>query len=83
MDILTDVLWSLNWNDIGMIQVVLLTDGMDTRPFRLPWPLATTAFDVSPSDTYNFAAERLEGRRTYEVKDFAILNQSLHHAFVN
>lgn len=45
------------------LQVVLLTDGMDTRPYRLPWPSATTVFDVSPSATHNVAAERLEGRR--------------------
>ncbi|KAG0584647.1 hypothetical protein KC19_3G225500 [Ceratodon purpureus] len=49
--------------DAPLRQVVLLTDGMDTRPYRLPWPSATTVFDVSPSATHNVAVERLEGRR--------------------
>ncbi|KAG0584646.1 hypothetical protein KC19_3G225500 [Ceratodon purpureus] len=46
--------------DAPLRQVVLLTDGMDTRPYRLPWPSATTVFDVSPSATHNVAVERLE-----------------------
>lgn len=43
-------------------QIVLLTDGMDTRPYRLPWPPASMIFDVSPNTTFNIAVERLEGR---------------------
>nr|PNR28380.1 hypothetical protein PHYPA_028972 [Physcomitrium patens] len=41
-------------------QIVLLTDGMDTRPYRLPWPPASMIFDVSPNTTFNIAVERLE-----------------------
>lgn len=29
-------------------QVVLVGDGMDTRPFRLPWPTGTVLYLVAP-----------------------------------
>ncbi|KAF8014920.1 hypothetical protein BT93_H0656 [Corymbia citriodora subsp. variegata] len=45
----------------GLKQVVLLTDGMDTRPYRLNWPSSTLTFDISPDDIYKEAAEKLEG----------------------
>lgn len=46
--------------DTPLRQIVLLSDGMDTRPYRLPWPTASAVFDISPSAIYNVAAERLE-----------------------
>ncbi|KAI6694692.1 hypothetical protein NL676_022402 [Syzygium grande] len=45
----------------GLKQVVLLTDGMDTRPYRLNWPSSTLMFDISPDEFYKIAAEKLEG----------------------
>ncbi|MED6121397.1 hypothetical protein PIB30_029773 [Stylosanthes scabra] len=45
----------------GVKQVVLLTDGMDTRPYRLPWPASTIIFDISPERIFKMAAEKLEG----------------------
>lgn len=42
-------------------QVVLLTDGMDTRPYRLSWPTSTIIFDISPDRVFKRAAEKLEG----------------------
>ncbi|EXB33501.1 Putative S-adenosyl-L-methionine-dependent methyltransferase [Morus notabilis] len=44
----------------GLKQVVLLTDGMDTRPYRLSWPTSTIMFDVSPDRIFKTAAEKLE-----------------------
>ncbi|CAM8959351.1 hypothetical protein QQ045_003226 [Rhodiola kirilowii] len=41
-------------------QVVLLTDGMDTRPYRISWPHLTVIYDVSPNSTFNFAAQKLK-----------------------
>ncbi|XP_058200106.1 O-methyltransferase 1, chloroplastic [Rhododendron vialii] len=41
-------------------QVVLLTDGMDTRPYRLGWPNSTLIFDVSPERVFRKAAKKLE-----------------------
>lgn len=43
------------------MQVVLLTDGMDTRPYRLSWPTSTIIFDISPDRVFNGAAEKLKG----------------------
>lgn len=44
----------------GLNQVVLLTDGMDTRPYRLKWPNSTLIFDVSPKSVFKSAAQKLK-----------------------
>ncbi|KAF7818195.1 putative S-adenosyl-L-methionine-dependent methyltransferase [Senna tora] len=44
----------------GVKQLVFLTDGMDTRPYRLSWPSSTMIFDVSPERVFKKAAEKLE-----------------------
>ncbi|XP_022143726.1 uncharacterized protein LOC111013567 [Momordica charantia] len=46
-------------NDVK--QVVLLTDGMDTRPYRLHWPTSTIIFDISPDNVFKRAAQDLQG----------------------
>ncbi|KAF5455270.1 hypothetical protein F2P56_024866 [Juglans regia] len=45
----------------GVKQVVLLTDGMDTRPYRLSWPTSTVIYDLSPERVFRSAAEKLAG----------------------
>ncbi|XP_031498478.1 O-methyltransferase 1, chloroplastic [Nymphaea colorata] len=45
----------------GVRQVVLLTDGMDARPYRLRWPSSTLIFDISPTKVFNIASQKLEG----------------------
>ncbi|OIV90969.1 hypothetical protein TanjilG_16929 [Lupinus angustifolius] len=45
----------------GVKQVVLFTDGMDTRPYRLRWPTSTIIFDISPERIFETAAENLKG----------------------
>ncbi|XP_042517438.1 O-methyltransferase 1, chloroplastic isoform X1 [Macadamia integrifolia] len=45
----------------GLRQIVLLADGMDTRPYRLNWPNSTIIFDISPDLVFQIAAQRLEG----------------------
>ncbi|KAJ6851197.1 uncharacterized protein M6B38_261000 [Iris pallida] len=42
-------------------QIVLLTDGMDTRPYRLRWPLASVIYDISPERVFKEASQQLEG----------------------
>ncbi|KAI8522662.1 hypothetical protein RHMOL_Rhmol13G0013600 [Rhododendron molle] len=54
------LLTTLNDRD-GLRQVVLLTDGMDTRPYRLGWPNSTLIFDVSPERVFRMASKKLEG----------------------
>ncbi|KAK9983701.1 hypothetical protein SO802_033226 [Lithocarpus litseifolius] len=44
----------------GFKQVVLFTDGMDTRPYRLGWPASTLIFDISPERVFNRAAQKLQ-----------------------
>ncbi|GFZ19406.1 S-adenosyl-L-methionine-dependent methyltransferases superfamily protein [Actinidia rufa] len=51
-------------NDMdGLEQVVLLTDGMDTRPYRLSWPTSTIMFDVSPARVFTEAAHSLKSSK--------------------
>lgn len=45
----------------GVKQVVLLTDGMDTRPYRIRWPMSTIIFDISPDNVFKRAAQDLQG----------------------
>ncbi|XP_010456040.1 PREDICTED: uncharacterized protein LOC104737538 [Camelina sativa] len=45
----------------GLKQVVLFTDGMDTRPYRLNWPTSTMIFDVSPEKVFKIASDKLQG----------------------
>lgn len=47
---------------ICAMQVVLLTDGMDTRAYRLNWPSSTIIYDISPENVFNRAAQKLKGR---------------------
>ncbi|XP_065025454.1 O-methyltransferase 1, chloroplastic-like [Musa acuminata AAA Group] len=42
-------------------QIVLLTDGMDTRPYRLSWPFSCVIFDISPQSVFNVASQKLKG----------------------
>ncbi|KAK6941000.1 Methyltransferase Ppm1/Ppm2/Tcmp [Dillenia turbinata] len=49
----------LSTND-ELRQVVLLTDGMDTRPYRLRWPPSTIIFDASPERVFQTAAQKLD-----------------------
>ncbi len=41
-------------------QVVLLGCGMDTRPFRLPWPVSTVLFLLAPAEVHAAAAAALK-----------------------
>ncbi|XP_039035719.1 putative S-adenosyl-L-methionine-dependent methyltransferase Mflv_0168 [Hibiscus syriacus] len=45
----------------GLKQVVILSDGMDTRPYRLNWPSSTIIFDISPDRVFQKAAQKLKG----------------------
>jgi O-methyltransferase involved in polyketide biosynthesis len=38
-----------------MVQVVIIGDGMDCRPFRLPWPPGTLLFLVAPAEVHEQA----------------------------
>lgn len=43
-------------------QVVLFGDGMDTRPYRLPWPAGTVIYMVAPPEVHDRAEAVLEQR---------------------
>ncbi|GMI73749.1 hypothetical protein like AT4G02405 [Hibiscus trionum] len=45
----------------GLKQVVILSDGMDTRPYRLNWPSSTIIFDISPDRVFQNAVQKLQG----------------------
>ncbi|KAH6755497.1 hypothetical protein C2S52_023260 [Perilla frutescens var. hirtella] len=50
---------TLQKND-GLRQIVFLTDGMDTRPYRLNWPASTILFDISPDIIFRRSIQKLE-----------------------
>ncbi|KAL8513429.1 hypothetical protein ACS0TY_012770 [Phlomoides rotata] len=55
-----DKLLSIIEKTDGLNQVVLLTDGMDTRPYRLNWPASTLLFDISPDRVFRSSIQKLE-----------------------
>ncbi|XP_023763076.1 O-methyltransferase 1, chloroplastic [Lactuca sativa] len=44
----------------GAKQVVMFTDGMDTRAYRLNWPSSTVIYDVSPQSVFSKASQKLK-----------------------
>ncbi|KAK1420474.1 hypothetical protein QVD17_22100 [Tagetes erecta] len=44
----------------GAKQVVMFTDGMDTRAYRLKWPSSTVIYDVSPQAVFKKASQKLQ-----------------------
>ncbi|KAF5181578.1 S-adenosyl-l-methionine-dependent methyltransferases superfamily protein, partial [Thalictrum thalictroides] len=56
-----DKLFSVVNHVDGVRQIVLLTDGMDTRPYRLKWPNSSIIFDISPERIFRTAAQNLKG----------------------
>ncbi|XP_008807308.2 putative S-adenosyl-L-methionine-dependent methyltransferase MMAR_1595 isoform X2 [Phoenix dactylifera] len=58
---LDDKLLSLASSMDKVRQIVLLTDGMDTRPYRLSWPQPSIIYDVSPESVFKVASQRLKG----------------------
>lgn len=61
-------------------QVVLLTDGMDTRPYRLSWPTSTIMFDVSPETVFRRAYKMLEGSGAKISRSCLLLHVPLESA---
>ncbi|KAI3773157.1 hypothetical protein L6452_04360 [Arctium lappa] len=55
-----DQLLSVTKGVDGAKQVVLFTDGMDTRAYRLNWPSSTVIYDVSPQAVFKKASEKLQ-----------------------
>jgi len=45
----------------GIRQVVILGSGMDTRPYRLWWPLGTTVYEIDRPEVIDFKTEVLHG----------------------
>ncbi|KAJ4766474.1 S-adenosyl-L-methionine-dependent methyltransferases superfamily protein [Rhynchospora pubera] len=41
-------------------QIVLLSDGMDTRPYRLNWPRLSVIYDLSPERAFALGTKRLQ-----------------------
>ncbi|XP_020583493.1 uncharacterized protein LOC110026741 isoform X2 [Phalaenopsis equestris] len=58
-------------------QVVLLTDGMDTRPYRLNWPRSTVIYDISPEAVFKEACGKLQVSGAKVSKTCMMLHASL------
>lgn len=46
----------------GLRQVVILSSGLDTRPYRLWWPPGTTVYEIDRPEVLDFKAEVLSGQ---------------------
>jgi methyltransferase (TIGR00027 family) len=55
-----DDLLASAWAERGAGQVVILGAGLDTRPFRLPWPTGSRCFEVDLPPVLAFKAEVLD-----------------------
>ncbi|KAL2945356.1 putative S-adenosyl-L-methionine-dependent methyltransferase, partial [Bienertia sinuspersici] len=55
-----DTLLQTLQNTDELKQVVLLTDGADTRAYRLTWPSSTLIFDISPDRIYSEVSQKLK-----------------------
>ncbi|PKU86755.1 uncharacterized protein LOC110104429 isoform X2 [Dendrobium catenatum] len=58
-------------------QIVLLTDGMDTRPYRLNWPRFTVIYDISPEAVFEAAYGKLQGGGAKVSKTCMMIHASL------
>ncbi|KAH0459346.1 hypothetical protein IEQ34_012160 [Dendrobium chrysotoxum] len=58
-------------------QIVLLTDGMDTRPYRLNWPRSTVIYDISPEAVFKAAYGKLQGGGAKVSKTCMMIHASL------
>ncbi|KNA21462.1 hypothetical protein SOVF_042970 [Spinacia oleracea] len=64
-------------NDDELKQVVLLTDGADTRVYRLTWPSSTLIFDISPDIIYSEVSQKLRDIGAQISRSCLLLHVSL------
>ncbi|WVZ62552.1 hypothetical protein U9M48_012291 [Paspalum notatum var. saurae] len=72
-----DKLQSLINSSEDIRQIVLLTDGMDTRPYRLSWPRLSVVYDVSPGKVFSTATQQLRGTGAKLSRNSVLLHTPL------
>ncbi|KAG8081078.1 hypothetical protein GUJ93_ZPchr0007g5690 [Zizania palustris] len=72
-----DKLQHLILNSDDLRQIVLLTDGMDTRPYRLSWPRLSVVYDVSPGRVFSTTSQQLRGAGAKISRNCVVLHTSL------
>ncbi|PAN10197.2 hypothetical protein PAHAL_2G078000 [Panicum hallii] len=72
-----DKLQNLVSNSEDIRQIVLLTDGMDTRPYRLSWPRLSVVYDVSPGKVFSTATRQLRGSGAKVSRNCVLLHTPL------
>nr|CAB3452502.1 unnamed protein product [Digitaria exilis] len=72
-----DKLQNLISNSEDIRQIVLLTDGMDTRPYRLSWPRLSVVYDVSPGKVFSTATRQLRGSGAKVSRNCVLLHTHL------
>ncbi|CAL5076216.1 unnamed protein product [Urochloa decumbens] len=72
-----DKLQNLISNSEDIRQIVLLTDGMDTRPYRLSWPRLSVVHDVSPGKVFSTATRQLRGSGAKVSRNCVLLHTPL------
>ncbi|MEZ0349679.1 class I SAM-dependent methyltransferase [Mycobacterium sp. pR1184] len=63
----------------GVRQVVILASGLDTRAYRLPWPDATTVFEIDQSQVIEFKSATLAGLGADPTADRRAVPVDLRH----
>ncbi|KAL5677300.1 hypothetical protein ACJX0J_013431, partial [Zea mays] len=72
-----DKIQNLINNSEDIRQIVLLTDGMDTRPYRLNWPRLSVIYDVSPGEVFTAATQQLRGTGAKVSQNCVLLHTPL------
>lgn len=72
-----DKIQNLINNSEDIRQIVLLTDGMDTRPYRLNWPRLSVIYDVSPGEVFTAATQQLRGTGAKVSRNCVLLHTPL------
>uniref|UniRef100_A0A0D9WX96 Uncharacterized protein n=1 Tax=Leersia perrieri TaxID=77586 RepID=A0A0D9WX96_9ORYZ len=71
-----DKLQHFTSNSDDLRQIVLLTDGMDTRPYRLSWPRLSIVYDISPGRVFSTASQQLRGTGAKISRNCVVLHTS-------
>ena len=50
-------------NAAGIRQAVILASGLDSRPYRLPWPAGSVVYEIDQPKVIEFKTETMAGHR--------------------
>jgi len=69
--------------DGGLAQVVILAAGMDSRAFRLTWPVGTVIYEIDRDEIFDYKEEILAGLEATPNCDRRVVRVDLQHDWVD